>query len=160
VLHAARWKYRTQKLRKKSPSAHHRTNLFDYIFATKAHIDNRKKFVKQQYFSHTSSQYGERRPANGRDRFGSLRHPTNFNKFRVLASLKPNSITLSDSNHLRTSSEPASNQLRTSSEPAIVMEFGFYCTDFAQQMSTKLCTMFGRLLGWYIVYTFSRVLAS
>jgi len=29
--------------RKKSPSAHHRTTLLDYIFATKACIDNRKK---------------------------------------------------------------------------------------------------------------------
>ena len=36
VLHAARWKYTTQKLRKKSPSAHHRTNLSGYISATKA----------------------------------------------------------------------------------------------------------------------------
>ena len=27
----------------KSPSAHHRTTLSGYIFATKAHIDNRKK---------------------------------------------------------------------------------------------------------------------
>jgi len=29
--------------RKKSPSGHHRTTLSGYIFATKAHIDNRKK---------------------------------------------------------------------------------------------------------------------
>ena len=29
-----------------------------------------------------------------------------------------------------------------------------YCTDVAQWMSTKLCTMFGRLLGWYTMYTF------
>jgi len=28
---------------KKSPSAHHRTTLSGYIFATKAHINNRKK---------------------------------------------------------------------------------------------------------------------
>jgi len=28
---------------KKSPSAHHRITLLGYIFATKAHIDNRKK---------------------------------------------------------------------------------------------------------------------
>ena len=33
----------TQKLRKKSPSAHHRTTSAGYIFATKACIDNRKK---------------------------------------------------------------------------------------------------------------------
>jgi len=32
-----------QKIAKNSPSAHHRTNLLSYIFATKAHIDNRKK---------------------------------------------------------------------------------------------------------------------
>jgi len=28
---------------KKSPSGHHRTTLSGYIFATNAHIDNRKK---------------------------------------------------------------------------------------------------------------------
>jgi len=36
------------KIAKKSPSAHHRTTLSDYIFATKAHIDNPKKLVNQQ----------------------------------------------------------------------------------------------------------------
>ena len=51
----------------KSPSGHHRTILSGYIFATKARIDNRKKkLVKQQYFLHMSSQYGE--PVN----FGPL----------------------------------------------------------------------------------------
>jgi len=30
-----------------------------------------------------------------------------------------------------------------------------YCRDVAQWKSTKLCTMFGRLLGWYIIYTSS-----
>jgi len=39
VLHAARWKCRTQKIAKNSPSAHHRTNLSGYIFAAKARID-------------------------------------------------------------------------------------------------------------------------
>jgi len=43
VLYAARWKSRTQKIAKKSPSAHLRTTLSGYTFATKAHIDNRKK---------------------------------------------------------------------------------------------------------------------
>ena len=55
VLHAARWKYRTQKSRQKSPSRHHRTTLSCYIFATKARIDNRKKLVKHQYVLHMSS---------------------------------------------------------------------------------------------------------
>jgi len=35
-------KRRTQKIGKKSLSAHHRTTLSGYIFTTKAHIDNRK----------------------------------------------------------------------------------------------------------------------
>ena len=26
-----------------------------------------------------------------------------------------------------------------------------YCTEVAQRTSTKLCTLFGRLLGWYII---------
>jgi len=40
--------------RKQSPSAHHRTTLSGYIFATKARIDNlKKKLVKHQYTSST-----------------------------------------------------------------------------------------------------------
>ena len=58
-------KYRTQKLDKKSPSGHHRTTLSGYIFATKARIDNRKKFVKRQYLLHMFPQYGELRPTSG-----------------------------------------------------------------------------------------------
>ena len=51
-LHAARWEYKTQKWCQKSPSRHHRTTLSGYIFATKAHIDNRKKLVEQQCLPH------------------------------------------------------------------------------------------------------------
>jgi len=43
VLHTTCWKYRTQKWRKNSPSAHHRTNFSFYIFTTEACINNRKK---------------------------------------------------------------------------------------------------------------------
>jgi len=35
-----------------------------------------------------------------------------------------------------------------------------YCSDFAQRKPTKLCTMFGRLLGWYTMYTFLRLLPA
>jgi len=62
--------------RKKSPSAHHRTTLSGYIFATKACIDNRKKIVKQQYLSDISLQYGELRLTSGWDRFVYLGHPS------------------------------------------------------------------------------------
>jgi len=86
VLHAARWKYRTQKSQK-SPSGHHRTTLSGYIFATKAHIDNRKKLIKQQYLLQMSSQYGEIRPTNGWDRLTSLGNPCKFQRVSRLDSV-------------------------------------------------------------------------
>jgi len=51
--------------RKKSPSAHHRTTLSGYVFATKALSTIGKKLVKLQYLLHMSSQYGGLRPTNG-----------------------------------------------------------------------------------------------
>ena len=53
LLHVARWKYRTQKSRQKSPSGHHRTTFSDYIFTTKAHIDNWKKNMLSSNMSST-----------------------------------------------------------------------------------------------------------
>jgi len=35
-----------------------------------------------------------------------------------------------------------------------------YCSDVAHRKPTKLCTMFGRLLGWCTIYTFLGALAS
>ena len=34
-----------------------------------------------------------------------------------------------------------------------------YCTGVTERKSTKLCTMFGHLLGWYTIYTFWGLLA-
>jgi len=34
-----------------------------------------------------------------------------------------------------------------------------YCSDIAHRRPAKLCMMFGRLLGWYTIYTFSGALA-
>jgi len=48
-------KYRTQKIAKNSPSARYRTTLSDYIFATKACIDNRKKLVNSNISWWTSA---------------------------------------------------------------------------------------------------------
>jgi len=83
VLHAARWKYRTQKNRHLGSIA----KLCVYIFATKACINKRKKFLKWQYLLHMSPQYGELGPTNGWDLFSSLGTPANFNAFHVLASV-------------------------------------------------------------------------
>ena len=80
VLHAYRWKYRTQKWRKKSPSGHHHTTLSGYIFTTKARIGSQKKKLKQRYLLHISSQYGKLQPTSGWDRFGSLGHPSKFQR--------------------------------------------------------------------------------
>jgi len=46
--------------------------LSGHIFATKAHVDNRKKLVKQQYLLHMLTQYGELRPTSGCSRVTSL----------------------------------------------------------------------------------------
>jgi len=107
VLHAARWKCRTQKLAKKSPSGHHPTTLSGYIFATKARIDSRKKLVKQQYLLHMSLQYGELRPTSGWDRFVSLGHPCKFRGFHVLAALLHGTPVLGVSQTLRRWTEGA-----------------------------------------------------
>ena len=53
VRYAARWKYRTQKSRQKSPSRHHRTTLSGYIFGNKARIDNQKKNLLSTNMSST-----------------------------------------------------------------------------------------------------------
>jgi len=63
---------------RKSLSAHHSTTLSGYIFATKACIGNRKNVLNSDTFSWCPPQYGELRPTNGWDRFGSLRHPSKF----------------------------------------------------------------------------------
>ena len=87
VLHAARWKYRTHKWCKKSPSAHHRTTSTGYIFATKARIDNRKKNVKQQYLPicpYNMVNFGPLAAEIVSLVWGT---PANFNGFRVLAAL-------------------------------------------------------------------------
>jgi len=53
VLHAVRWKCKTPKFAKNSPSEHHCTILSGYIFATKARIDNLKKNLLNSNISPT-----------------------------------------------------------------------------------------------------------
>ena len=104
VLHAARWKCRTQKIAKKSPSAHHRTILLGYIFATKARIDTEvfwhsgalqigllllllKNLLSSSIFSrcrHSMVNFGLLAAEIDPVVWGT---PANFNGFRVLAAL-------------------------------------------------------------------------
>jgi len=84
VVHAARWKCRTQK----SPSGHHRTTLSGYIFATTACIDNRTKTLLNSNTAptcpHNMVYFGPLTAEIGSLVWGT---PTNFNVFRVLAAL-------------------------------------------------------------------------
>jgi len=87
LLHAARWKYRTQKLAKKLPSGHYRTTLSGHIFAIKACIDNRKKACSAAISStclHNMVTFGLLAAEIGPVVWGT---PPNLNGFRVLAAL-------------------------------------------------------------------------
>jgi len=102
--------------RKKSPSGHHPTTLSGYIFATNAHVDNRKKTIKQQYLLHMSLQYGELRHTSGWDRFVSLGHPYKFQRVLRLGSVtarhssigrQPNSASLNRGRRLYSAGRPS-----------------------------------------------------
>ena len=108
VLHAVRWKYSTQKWRKKWPPAHHRTTLSGYIFATKAFIDDRKKLVvKQQYLLHMFAQYGELGPLAAEICPVVWGTPANFSGFRVLVALLHSILVVGLSQILRRWTEGA-----------------------------------------------------
>ena len=53
MLRAARWRCRTQKIGKKSPSDHHHTTLSGYIFATKARVSTIEKNLLSSNISST-----------------------------------------------------------------------------------------------------------
>jgi len=103
------------KMTQKSPSAHHRTTLSGYIFATKACMDNRKKNLLNSNMSSTC-------PHNMAN-FGPLTAETGWWIW-------------------------GTQQISTGFTSCLC-----YCSDVAQRKSTKLCTMFGHLLGWYTIYT-------
>jgi len=109
LLHAARWKYRTQKSRQKSPSGHHRTTLSGYIFATKARIVNRKKNLLSSNVLHMSPQYGELRPISGWDRLTSLVYPCKFQLVSRLGSVTARHLVVGVSQTFRRWTEGATN---------------------------------------------------
>ena len=87
VLHVVRWKCRTQKIAKNSPSGHHRTTLSGYIFATKAILTIGKKLLNNNISPtcrHNMVNFG---PLAAEICWWVWGTPANFNGFRVLASL-------------------------------------------------------------------------
>jgi len=101
VLQAARWKYRTQKLCKKSPSEHHRTTLSGYIFATKACIDNRKKILSSNISSRCPYNMLNFGPVTAEIDWRVWGTPSYFNGYRVLAALLHGSQVVGVSQTLR-----------------------------------------------------------
>jgi len=101
VLHAACRKYRTQKIVKNSPSGHHRTTLSGYIFATKAHIDNRKKVLNSNISPTSPYNMANFGPLTAEIGSGVWGTPANFNGFRVLAALLHGTLVVGVSQTLR-----------------------------------------------------------
>jgi len=89
------------KSRPKSPSGQHSTTLSGYIFATKAHIDNRKNFVKQQYVLQMPHNMVNIGPVTAEIGWRVWGIPANFNGFCVLAALLHGSQVVSVSHTLR-----------------------------------------------------------
>jgi len=81
-------KIQDAKIAKNLPSEHHHTTLSGYIFATKAHVDNRKKNLLSSNISSTCPynivNFGPLAAESGSLVWGT---PANFNGFRVLAAL-------------------------------------------------------------------------
>jgi len=78
VLHTARWKYRTQKIAKNSPSGTI-AQICPAMSSQLSHISTiRKKLLNSNIFSTCPPQYDELRPANGWDLLASLGHPYKF----------------------------------------------------------------------------------
>jgi len=80
-------KYRRQRLCKKLSSVHHSTTLSCCIFATKACIDNRKKFLNSNVSSTCPHNMVNFSPLTAEISWPVWGAPANFNRFRVSASL-------------------------------------------------------------------------
>jgi len=115
VLHAARWKCRTQKI---AIWASLHNFVWLYLRATKARIDNLKKnLLKQQCLPHMSSHYDELQPTSGWDLLASLGHPSKFQLVSHLGSItawhsssghQPKFAALNRGRHLHLTGWPSS----------------------------------------------------
>ena len=104
MLHAARWKYRTQNNRHFGTIAQLRRAISSEL----RHVSTIGKIVKQQYLPHMFSQYGELRPTQTAEIcwrvWGAL---ANFNGFQVLATLLHGILVVGVSQSLRRLTEDA-----------------------------------------------------
>ena len=106
VLHAARWKCRTQKIAKNSPSGHHHTPFSGYIFATKACMDNRKNLLSINISSRCPHNMVNM-PTSGWDRLTSLGYACKFQLVSRLCSVTARHLVVGVSQTLRRWTEGA-----------------------------------------------------
>jgi len=97
---AARWKYRTQKLAKQSPSGHRRTTLSGSVFATKGTYRQSELFSSNISYtcSHNMVNFGPLTVEIGSVIWGT---PPNVNGFCVLAVLLHGTLVVGVSQTLR-----------------------------------------------------------
>jgi len=108
LLHAARWKCKTQKKVAKIRHLGTIAQLCGAISSQLRHISTiGKKLVKQRYVLHMSPQYGELWPTNGWDRSSSLGHPRKFQRVSRLDSITARHIVVCISQTLRRWTEGA-----------------------------------------------------
>ena len=116
VLHAARWKCRTQK----SPKSRHLCTIVQLCRAISSQLRHvstiGKKLDKQQYLLQMSPQYGELLPTSSWDRSGSLGHLSYFQRLSRLGSItarqsssepQPNFTALHRGRHLCSAGRPS-----------------------------------------------------
>ena len=131
ALHAARCKYRTQKIAKNS----HRGTIAQLCRAISSQLrHNRKRNLLNSNVSPTrTSQYGELRPTSGWDLLASLRHPCKFQRVSRLGSV-----------NARHSSSGRQAKLRRSTEDAIYIRQGGHHVGHWPAFLV-LCLMWSRL---------------
>jgi len=118
-------KIQDAKTRQKSTSGHHHTTLSGYIFATKAHIDSRKKVLSSNISSTCSHNMVHFVPLAAE--IGSIvwGTPPNFSGFRVLAVLLHGILVVGVSQTLRRWTEGATYTGRPSrSASAHILVYG------------------------------------
>ena len=132
MVHAARSTCRTQTIAKKSPPGHHRTTLSGYIFATKAHIDNRKNLLNSNTSRtclHNVVNFGPLAAEIGSLVWGILRISTGFASWQRTARYsssgrQPNFAALNRGRHLYSAGRPscwALAHILLSSEPLLIL---------------------------------------
>ena len=83
-----------KKIAKKSPPAHHRTTLSNYIFATEARIDNLKNLLSSNISPTCPYNIVNLGPLAAEIVSLVWGTPANFNEFRVLAALLHGSLVV------------------------------------------------------------------